>query len=286
MCPNDIVVECVRSTPLQTPIVRVSTTGYNKVEKGLQGMDQSSRILLVERDDASSRTTVALLREAGYQFDCAARVDNVAKMIAATSYDLLVLDIGESDNTGQQLVHEVKQLTGSLPIILVTDYPTVETAVAALHLAVVAYLIKPLDLEQLRGHVQRSVARTRMHRAVTNLKTRSALWNDTVEKLQSLLEDPLEGSVAELAGPLLATTFEGLVASVSGLRRVLDCFVATNRTAPRSDVIELLSKLDLTRTALREAVGILEETKHAFKSKRLGELRRQLQALLGVLEQG
>jgi hypothetical protein len=44
-------------------------------------------------------------------------------------------------------------------------------------------------------------------------------------------------------------------------------------------------KLDLTRTALHETVTVLEETKHAFKSKRLGDLRRQLQGLLGVLEQ-
>jgi hypothetical protein len=48
--------------------------------------------------------------------------------------------------------------------------------------------------------------------------------------------------------------------------------------------MELLGKMDLTRAALQETVSALEESKHAFKSKRLGELRRQLQALLAILE--
>lgn len=249
-------------------------------------MEESYKILLIDGKHTPQEATANTLRAAGYYCDRTSEAVDIPQMLAVTPYDLLVLDIGESGNASRQLVHEAKKAAGGVPIILVTDRPTVETAVDALHLAFAAYLVTPLDLKQLELHVRRSVARGRMHRVVSGLQMRSTLWDNGVGNLQCLLQEPLNTNVMDLIGPVLTTTFEGLVSSVTDLRRVLDCLVATNPSgAPRSDIVELRNKLEIARTAVRETIGVLEETKHAFKSKRLGELRRQLQALLGILEQ-
>jgi DNA-binding response OmpR family regulator len=248
-------------------------------------MDESRRILLAGADDSFRDATADALRTMGYAFDRTRDVAEIASMVAATQYDLLILDVDGSGDADSRLVRETRKAASVLPIILVTECPTVETAMAAINLAVSAYLVKPITFDHFMLHIRRSVARSRLHRAVTDVRARSALWNNAVANLEHLLQEPLDGSIMELAGPLLTTTFENVVASVADLRRVIDCLVATNDSLPQSEAMALWRKLDLTRTALRETVAVLEETKHAFKSKRLGELRRQLQGLLGVLEQ-
>ena len=44
------------------------------------------------------------------------------------------------------------------------------------------------------------------------------------------------------------------------------------------------TKLKIVQRTLQEVIGVLEESKHVFKSKRLGELRKQFQDLLDDLE--
>jgi ActR/RegA family two-component response regulator len=248
-------------------------------------MEEPHKILLVDGDHSFRNSTAHALREAGYECHCAHDAANLVGKVASTPYDLLIMDVGVSGNEDLKLVQCVRKMAHGLSIILVTDSPTLETAVAALHMSVAAYLVKPLDFEQVHPHIHRSVARSRLHRVVSGVRTRSILWDSAVSKLQDILEEPFEGSIAELVGPILKTTFAGVIASVADLRRMLDCLVAPDHTKPPSEVMELLKKLELTRNALRETISVLEESKHAFKSKRLGELRRQLQALLGILEQ-
>jgi CheY-like chemotaxis protein len=247
-------------------------------------MVESYRILLADDEDLFRNTTADALRKAGYECDCASTAEEAARMIATIQYDVLILDITMPGNTCLQLVHKANEASRGLPIILVTDCPTLETAVDAVHLPVTAYLIKPIDFDQLRPHIQRSVTRSRLYRAVTDVRSRFMLCDDAVSKLQNLLQEPLQGNVATLVGPLLTTTFESIVKSVVDLRHVINVLTTTDHAMPRTEVAGLLNKLDLTRVALRETVRTLEESKHAFKSKRLGELRRQLQGLLGILE--
>ncbi len=249
-------------------------------------MDKAYRVLLADNEDLFRERIAESLRKMGYECDCASNAGETTLMIGANHYDALILDVGMPGNTGLQLVRHVKEVREVLPIILVTDQPTIETAVAAVHLPVVAYLIKPVDLDTLHPHIQRSVARSRMYRAVTDVRSRFLLWDDAAGKLQQLLQDPINGNMASLTGPLLTTTFEGIVKSVIDLRRLIDLMAPTDNSAQRKELSGLLNKMELTRVALRETILILEESKHAFKSKRLGELRRQLQGLLGVLEQG
>ena len=225
------------------------------------------------------------MRPLGYACDRAREVAEITRMVAASRYDLLIMDVDGVGDADSRLVREIRGITSILPIILVTERPTVETAMAAVNLAVSAYFVKPISLDHLVLHAQRLVAGSQLRRIVTDVRTRSRLWDDAVAKLQNMLQEPLDGDIMELAGPLLTTTFEGVVSSVTDLRRVIDCLMATNRPVPRSEVTAMWHKLDLTRTALHETISVLEETKHAFKSKRLGELRRQLQGLLGILEQ-
>jgi len=249
-------------------------------------MDKAYRVLLADNEDLFRERTAGSLRKLGYVCDCAANAAEVTVMIGANHYDALILDVHMPGNAGLQLVRHIHEMKEGLPIILVTDQPTTETAVDAVHLRIAAYLVKPIEIDVLHPHIQRSVARGRMYRVVTDVRSRFLLWDDTACKLQQLLQEPVRGSISSLTEPLLATTFEGIVKSVIDLRRLIDLMTTADNSAERKELSKMLNKMELTRVALRETVHVLEESKHAFKSKRLGELRRQLQGLLGVLDQG
>jgi DNA-binding response OmpR family regulator len=248
-------------------------------------MEYPCRILLADHGEVFRNAMSDSLRQVGYACDCACNAEETAQMMAATQYDALILDIGLPGNAHLQLVRKINETVRGLPIILIADHPTIETAVDAIHLPVTAYLVKPIDLDQLQTYLKQSIARTRLYRAVTDIRSRFTLWDHAVGQLQELLQEPLNTNVATLIGPLLTTTFENIVKSVVDLRHLIDVLTTADFTTQRTEAAELLNKMELTRIALRETVRVLEESKHAFKSKRLGELRHQLQGLLGILEQ-
>jgi Ca2+-binding EF-hand superfamily protein len=80
-------------------------------------------------------------------------------------------------------------------------------------------------------------------------------------------------------------TFDGVAKSMVDLRRIVEVLTAANQEVPQNDLAELVNRLNVTRDAVRDTINVLEESKRAFKSKRLGELRRQLQSVLNFLEQ-
>ena len=117
-------------------------------------MNTSGRVLLADDEDLFRDTTADLLRKSGYTVDCASDAAEAARMLAAEHYDVLISDIKMPGNAELELVLKVNELARGLPIILVTGYPAIETAVRAVEHAVVAYLIKPVHMDELLGSRQ------------------------------------------------------------------------------------------------------------------------------------
>jgi DNA-binding response OmpR family regulator len=249
-------------------------------------MNERGKALLADDEELFRETTADLLRKAGYTCDCASDAAQAAQLICACCYDVLISDIKMPGNAALELVLQAKETAQGLPIILVTGYPTLQTAVRAVNLPVCAYLIKPIDFGDLLLLVQQCVIQRDLYRTAVQVQARLKLWDEEVAGLEAVLSQPLKQGVAEPARSLLATVFEGVAKSLTELRHVTECLAVADATMHPSETAALLDKLELTRHALRKTVRTLEESKNAFKSKRLGELRRQLQGLLGVLEQG
>jgi two-component system nitrogen regulation response regulator GlnG len=78
-------------------------------------------------------------------------------MVRREPPDVVVLDVRLPDMSGLDAYGQIRQVDARLPVIVITAHGTTETAIEAMKLGAFDYLLKPLDLEQLRDVVARAV---------------------------------------------------------------------------------------------------------------------------------
>lgn len=108
------------------------------------------RVLLVEDSDSQAAVYMAYLPEA--QFDTK-RVDTGEAALAeltAQPYALLLLDLQLPGIQGLEVLRRVKAARLEVPVVVMTDTGSVDTAVEAMHLGAVDFLAKPVSAGRLR----------------------------------------------------------------------------------------------------------------------------------------
>lgn len=120
------------------------------MEKGID-MDASGHILLADDEESFLSTTARLLRREGYTCDCAKDASTAIQMLREQEYDVLISDIRMPGNDDLELIREASQIAKGLPVILITGYPTVQTAIQSVGVNVSSYLVKPIDVAQRFG---------------------------------------------------------------------------------------------------------------------------------------
>lgn len=146
-------------------------------------MEPRGRILMADDEDTFLRATAALFQRAGYDCDCASDGAGVLAAAQRNAYDVVVTDINMAGNKDLELVREIRKRFADLPVILVTGYPSLGTAIEALRLSAVDYILKPVDFDELLGRVQEAIERVRVTRSVAQHLRQ--LGGD-IERLQSL----------------------------------------------------------------------------------------------------
>jgi DNA-binding response OmpR family regulator len=117
------------------------------------------KILLVD-DDKSIRVTLSQALEAsGFQVVAAVDGDHALEKFRGDMFDLVLLDMRMPGLDGMEVLRHVKAQRPSQPVIMVTGFGSVETAVEALKLGAVDYIQKPFSPDELRGIVNRVLSR-------------------------------------------------------------------------------------------------------------------------------
>ncbi len=76
--------------------------------------------------------------------------------------DALILDVRLSDMSGMDVFNEARQIDPQLPVIMITAFGTTETTIEAMKRGAVDYLLKPLDLPELREVVRKALELRRL----------------------------------------------------------------------------------------------------------------------------
>ena len=121
----------------------------------------NTRVLVVDDDDAHRGMLRMMLRSWGYEVDEAGDGDAAVEAVRAQSYDAVLTDVRMARMDGIHALKGILAYNPALPVILMTAYSSVETAVEALRLGAFDYLIKPLDFEALRQCLQKAIEQSR-----------------------------------------------------------------------------------------------------------------------------
>ena len=122
--------------------------------------EQAPRILIIDDDRAFRIATRALLTDEGYEVDAASGGDEGLARLQEGRYQLVLLDLKMEGRSGLSVLEELRRSGHTLPVLMLTGYATVDSAVQALKLGADDYLTKPCDNQLLRSKI-RSILATR-----------------------------------------------------------------------------------------------------------------------------
>ena len=241
------------------------------------GTVSRGRILFAD-DDAEIRNQLGkYLCKMGYECDFAASADEAAECLRTRSHDVLLSDVNMPGNRELELIANAPAIVAGLPVILLTGNPTVETAVRSVNLRVVAYLTKPPDFKELCGLLDAAVAGRRELSILNDSRQRLQNWEQEIGRIQRVLEHSAPTDRQAAMQSYVRLTLRNLVVGLIDLEHLLV------HDGARMGTDEAVAKQEL-HNALRKTVGVLQKTKDHFKSKDLGELRKELETLLAGSE--
>ena len=117
-------------------------------------MDKHARILIVDDDETIQTTMKAILEDEGYLVDLASTGEEAIQLTMKTTYNIALLDIRLPDMEGVELLKLMRDNVPRTRKVMVTGYPSMQNAIAALNKNADAYLLKPLDNEKLLNLVK------------------------------------------------------------------------------------------------------------------------------------
>jgi two-component system NtrC family response regulator len=108
------------------------------------------RILVVDDDASVARVVKFLLEEEGHETVVADTLGDARRRLAGTAFDLVLTDLKLPDGSGLDILQLVRDSGLDVPVIMITAFATVSTAVSAMKAGAFDYLTKPFENERLK----------------------------------------------------------------------------------------------------------------------------------------
>lgn len=127
-------------------------------------LNEITRVLVVEDEVALREAYRRILAKAGFSVATAGTGDEAMAVIGQGLIDCVVSDIDLPGMSGNDLLKAVRKMDSGIPVILVTGYPTIESASEAVEYGALRYLVKPVDASALVSAVENAVRHTKTSR--------------------------------------------------------------------------------------------------------------------------
>jgi two-component system response regulator HydG len=125
-------------------------------------MKKQHAVLVVD-DDAAHRTMLkALIGGWGYRIFEADDGSTAVTAVQERPFDLILMDIRMIKMSGIEALDQIKSFNPVIPVIIMTAFSSVETAIDALKKGAYDYLTKPLDFEKLKITIRRAMEHTQL----------------------------------------------------------------------------------------------------------------------------
>jgi len=188
--------------------------------------------ILVADDEPSHRQMIeAVLAAEGYEVTQAEDGQAAISAIEDRFYDLVIMDIRMPNVDGIQALQKIKQISPDIPVIIMTAYASVGTAVDALKSSAYDYLIKPLDIEELKILVAKALHHHQLEQENIYLKER---LNDRFDFSNIIGHSPAMKKLFETMALVAPSEATVIIVGESGTGKELIAN-AIHQNSPRKD---------------------------------------------------
>jgi EAL domain-containing protein (putative c-di-GMP-specific phosphodiesterase class I) len=156
-----------------------------------------TRLLLADDDEGLRRIFARAFRADGFEVEVAEDGEAALRMLEEHRYDAVLTDISMPRVSGIELLRAVRERDADVPIVLMTGGPDLETALQAIEHGAFRYLVKPVQLNELKSVVRRAAA---FHR-LAKLKREALAYlgeNDALLADRTTLERTFDRALAGL----------------------------------------------------------------------------------------
>ena len=151
-------------------------------------------ILVVEDDDVFRNVLVRALEGRGYDVRGVGDAKSAIALARADSPEMAVVDLRLNDDSGLDVVRELKAIDASTTIVVLTGYGSIATALESVRLGAAHYLTKPTDPDRILAAFERGLAARPRDLPLDTPSLARVEW----EHLQRVLTD-CDGNVSEAA---------------------------------------------------------------------------------------
>src|SRR3984893_2516024 len=130
----------------------------------------SHRILIIDDEPYLPHQFARFLKKHDYEVSTAADGEIGLRELQHNIFDLVLLDLRLPKLNGLEVLSQVRKFDPELPVVILTAYGEVQTAVAAMKLGAADYLSKGFDLDELLLVVQRALGTSAMSRELRQLR--------------------------------------------------------------------------------------------------------------------
>lgn len=160
-------------------------------------MSEAPSWLLIDDDETFARVLARSLTRRGQRVEVAHDAERALALLAGTAFDHAVLDLNLAGDSGLRLLPRLLALQPGLPVVVLTGYASIATAVEAIKLGAVHYLAKPASASDIQAAFARREANPEQEVAEQPMSLRRISW----EHLQRVLAEH-DGNVSATARAL------------------------------------------------------------------------------------
>lgn len=151
-------------------------------------MTRQNTILIVDDEDPLRRSLSLILQKQNYRVETAANAEAALECLQSREYDLMFLDLNMPGMNGIDLLVQIHRQFPQMPVLILTAYAALESAIQAIRLEARDYLVKPAEPVEILTRVAEILAE----------REQPARKKEIVDKMQSLLTElqKMEGTAA------------------------------------------------------------------------------------------
>jgi len=127
-------------------------------------MDIEKKHILIVDDELSICEVIGqYLKKNDYAVSMASSGEEAIQLLTTNTIDLVITDIKMPGISGVDLLKHIKENHQTLPVLMTTGFPTLDTAIEALKLGAYDYMTKPFHLEEIGEKVKRAFSARKLH---------------------------------------------------------------------------------------------------------------------------